>query len=769
VSVLGSGPVLQSAASLSAALVSPLSHGYVRPTTASLQSVSNVQTNILVPGADGLLVATAPLIQQHVAAACDLASPFNGYMRDARPDLVGAVQYVCSFAGRPDALDADRSRRVDHWVSQLGQLADTSSALAALYSPSAAALMGARASVPLFEAAARAIGWPDATFSLHRVLGFPTVGDYPDSGVFRSLERPATCSYSDLGHAEWNHLSVRRVISQWHAATEPQKAVTRKVTDKKYKEVARGVALGPFVMSEVDDAFGEGCWRALPSFGVEQGLEEDGSCKVRPCDNGRAARTNECLSQHETISCESASFPSLVASLFAEHWPSGVLPSGLVHSTDDVELAYRRMAARDPGTTVVVLYDTHVGGARFFLMPGHNFGLTSAVLSWNRHSQLVAAIARRVFGVPCAAYFDDYSIAGPSWAAASSKRVLRMLHEHLGIPLAEGLKDVPPRHVNAFLGVVTDLSQCGMAVMRSKPERVARLMEAAREALAAGTLTDCKSFLGKCEYLQSSATTTRVGRAALGMLRAWDEARPSRHTEHYPLSELACEAVLFLLAILPRLPPRVFDFRRREVKPPIVLYTDAMGEGTFGRIGIVIYDPLDKEHVWRDASAVVPPSLVAALRPRQQYIMPFETLAPVVALLTRPAQFTDRHVICFVDNTGALFGLGKGNCGDMDSARMIHVFHTMCAALGVSVWFEYVPSGANIADLPSRDEFALLRQMGSVSFSEDIVWPDVQSSLSTVFADLWAAHAPAPSRSQKRQLAAIEKERSELRKRGRTG
>ena len=58
----------------------------------------------------------------------------------------------------------------------------------------------------------------------------------------------------------------------------------------------------------------------------------------------------------------------------------------------------------------------------------------------------------------------------------------------------------------------------------------------------------------------------------------------------------------------------------------------------------------------------------------------------------------------------------------MDSARLINVFHTIAAAIMVNSWFEYVPSAANIADLPSRMDLELLNDMGSVPF--DIEWPD---------------------------------------------
>ena len=47
--------------------------------------------------------------------------------------------------------------------------------------------------------------------------------------------------------------------------------------------------------------------------------------------------------------------------------------------------------------------DTNAGDVRYFTMYGHNFGLKSAVLSFNRHSQLMCWIARRWFGVRSAA------------------------------------------------------------------------------------------------------------------------------------------------------------------------------------------------------------------------------------------------------------------------------------------------------------------------------------------------------------------------------
>ena len=57
-----------------------------------------------------------------------------------------------------------------------------------------------------------------------------------------------------------------------------------------------------------------------------------------------------------------------------------------------------------------------------------------------------------------------------------------------------------------------------------------------------------------------------------------------------------------------------------------MLYTDAMWEtgARRGAIGIVIFDPEDKEHKWRHAAADVPEWVVASFRPREQYITQLE-------------------------------------------------------------------------------------------------------------------------------------------------
>ena len=64
--------------------------------------------------------------------------------------------------------------------------------------------------------------------------------------------------------------------------------------------------------------------------------------------------------------------------------------------------------------------------------------------------------------------------------------------------------------------------------------------------------------------------------------------------------------------------------------------------------------------------------------------------------LTRP------RVLGVGSNTVALSALVHGYSGKPDLAKMVNAFYLQVAGLRTSVYFDYVPSKANIADLPSR-------------------------------------------------------------------
>ena len=157
-----------------------------------------------------------------------------------------------------------------------------------------------------------------------------------------------------------------------------------------------------------------------------------------------------------------------------------------------------------------------------------------------------------------------------------------------------------------------------------------------------------------------------------------------------------------------------------------------------GRLGVVLYDP--EEGTWRHSDAPVRPAILRMFADREQYVGQLEVMAAVAVYTTfwRDVEFRGREVIHFIDNTGALYGLMKGYSRDVDSARLVHVFHTICAALGTRVWLAYVASKANIADLPSRGDFdLLLREYGSTRVA--FMFPPLELSWAGAFATVFKA------------------------------
>ena len=83
------------------------------------------------------------------------------------------------------------------------------------------------------------------------------------------------------------------------------------------------------------------------------------------------------------------------------------------------------------------------------------------------------------------------------------------------------------------------------------------------------------------------------------------------------------------------------------------------------------------------------------------------------------------------------------------TAAIQHLNHTVLAAIDCNVWLEYVQSGANIADQPSRGDVSLLLSMGSLPF--DMELPPVGGDWAAIYEALFVTLAPRPSRGVKRR------------------
>jgi len=70
-------------------------------------------------------------------------------------------------------------------------------------------------------------------------------------------------------------------------------------------------------------------------------------------------------------------------------------------------------------------------------------------------------------------------------------------------------------------------------------------------------------------------------------------------------------------------------------------------------------------------------------------------------------------VLHFADNKAANSAIIKGGSAAPDMARIVAALHLRLARQRTRLWVEFVKSEANLADLPSRGEFALVRALGA--------------------------------------------------------
>ena len=96
---------------------------------------------------------------------------------------------------------------------------------------------------------------------------------------------------------------------------------------------------------------------------------------------------------------------------------------------------------------------------------------------------------------------------------------------------------------------------------------------------------------------------------------------------------------------------------------------------------------------------------------RDNYIGELEVLGAAAVYESLSEQLTSALVMHWVDNQSALWALVKGDTGNRNALGIVHSTALAQMRLRARVWYEYVESEANIADLPSRLDFTFVGRL----------------------------------------------------------
>ena len=689
---------------------------YSRPTEKSKGHVGdNASRGTFVCDVDGVkrgrLVREHADKESHMAEAAEARPPTRveraGY--SCRPDTIAAIMQ-CAMLGKK--LTGWREGQWKVLTSVRKSLQSVDDLLRSTHRPppNVHAVAG-DVSLALLCALVDAMDWPDKQLPLNFAKGFTSVGNIQDSHVYRPVE-------PDLSEEEFQklHESIDATNEEWleqvctmmqrraKSAKPREREAMRVLKAKTLTEAQQGLCSGLMSKRDVLRKYkadgGRLRARVQPRFGVVQGRL--GAEKVRAVDDGKLSRTNEMTRVQETITTCSPDFPAHVLDeIIRACLEIGIAIPELVLSLDDLFAAYRRVPTANQECMIAAMWDLDADEPVFCEVYGHCFGLISSVLNFNRVPHMLSVAASLLFAVPNDHYFDDYLVVDLASAKGSGQLALDRLHNAVRIPL-EPKKRKPPRAVQEELGVTCDLSQAAShsVVMLSPTEdRVAEVIADLKRCRGQGCMmpSEAESLFGRLGFVFQT-TVGAIGRAATQPLlqRARERSGP------FPFTLAMHHMLAFFEALLPSIPPLTLPCGpgRRSGEAPVVVYTDASyNEAGYSGLGIVILDGVDR-YV---AGCRVPEWLLTALRPRGQQINHLEMAAAVAARITFPDVIAGRKVLHFVDNTSALSKAVHGYANEPDMANITNSLHMCDAMLGVDSWWEWVPSKANVADLPSRD------------------------------------------------------------------
>ena len=380
---------------------------------------------------------------------------------------------------------------------------------------------------------------------------------------------------------------------------------------------------------------------------------------------------------------------------------------------DDMRAAYRVVPVLQPWFTVFAVWSFRQRRVEYYCLDGHNFGFGSAVLNFNAFAKLIVCFARSFFAVPCDQFFDDFMIVDLARARDSGQQCVGeslVLHGQRHEPS----KRKPMAPANVGLGVMVDVSQAHtrlVAIAAVIPHRVSDVLSVLRAARTADWLEPsvASSVRGKLGFIFTSSYY-RFGRVALQPF-----TQRAHFDSDYRFAQPLREAADFLEVVLPELPPLEM-LLVRDVSPPLVVWTDAMFQWVdevdplhpfapvrpLLRIGFVVIDPASGQRFFSYYELPLWYFTHFFASHMKTFIAQGEAVGALAPMLSLPWLFKGRAVIQFQDNTQALSALIHGYASKPDMGRVVNAYHLAQYGARARAWLEWVPSAANVADLPSR-------------------------------------------------------------------
>ena len=162
------------------------------------------------------------------------------------------------------------------------------------------------------------------------------------------------------------------------------------------------------------------------------------------------------------------------------------------------------------------------------------------------------------------------------------------------------------------------------------------------------------------------------------------------------------------------------------------LFCDASGKPP--HIAAVLY--IDGQWLWTHMP--IQDKVIEKLELRNDaQIMALELISISLGLCTFEDRLRNRKVVVHSDNTGAESATRKGSAKHWDHAEIVHAQWLHAALNHIHLFIKRVATDDNIADLPSRREFKILREKGAVEVSPTLSYDFLEASTWQSLNERW--------------------------------
>jgi len=513
--------------------------------------------------------------------------------------------------------------------------------------------------------------------------------------------------------------------------------VDRSIYESTLAEVQSGWAEGPLSPSQLTEQHGPN-WIASRRFGVVQGRRSDGSIKIRAVDDVSEFSVNSSVGTSEKIvlggvdacialgKCMCSCVDDL-GNVGVADGHGGIMMGTLHQSWSvsqarqlegrcvDLQAAYKNLVRRvdDAPFSVIGVWNPHTSSPEFFNAISLMFGATGSVYGFNRPALGLRRILTKLFQLQLTNFFDDYIQVEFSSLRESATNTIDEVFELLGWDVAVD-KQKPFERTFQALGTSIDFSgtERNLISVKNTDSRVQAISEEVERIRSAGRITqsEAASLKGRLAFSETQHWA-RCG-TMVTMALADIAATPGGGARLNPELQLALSFVSWLMASAH---PRFIQ--PRAVERCTFVFTDGAAEGKDRQdvtCSAVIFSPrLEKPEFF---GMTVSKEIVShwSQKGSKQVIGQAEVLPVLIAKQTWHSLLAHTRVVWLVDNEAAREGLVKSFSPAWATREMLLHNAFVDIKLCSLNWYARVPSVANVADGPSRNDNSLMNELGAV-------------------------------------------------------